>query len=245
MKIIILIIAILCSLHAKDTIKVVTEHLPPFQVAEDSVVKSGLSYDLVTEMTRRTGDEYVMKAYLWEHAYSLALKKENVMIYSMIRSDEREAKFKWVGKIFDVDSYFWKLKSNNSIQVNTLEDVKNYKIGVSSEDNQHQSLLQDGFIEGENLYSTTYWDQAIKMLFLGRIDMIVGPEVMLSAKLKDLKYDMVKLEKVMARRKKTKGLYFAFSNMTSDTIVTRYKKAYQSMIDDGTFDTILKKYLLP
>lgn len=243
MKFVSLIFLVTFGLFAKDTIFVVTEHLPPFQVAEGSVVKSGLGYDLVTELLQRVGDEYEMKSYLWEHAYSIALKKENIMIYSMTRSEKRENKFKWVGKIVNVDPYFWKIEDNDSLQITTFEELKNYKIGVSRDDNQHQTLLTQGFTENVNLFPVANWNQAIKMLFLGRIDMIVGPEIMIAARFKELNKDMSKLKKVIAQNKVGKGLCIAFSISTSDEIVDRYRAAYQAMIKDGTYDRIMKKYL--
>lgn len=243
MKTFVLLLGLICSLWATDTIRIVTEELPPFQIVDQGSVVGGLGYELVSELTQRVADSSSMEVLSWNRAYNLALKKPNVMIYSMVRSESREPKFKWVGKICDIEEYFWKRKDNTELSVNSIDDTKSYKIAVSKNDIQHQNLISQGFEENKNLYIVTDWNQAIKMLYLNRIDLVVAPEIMLAARVKTLNKDMAELEKVILQSKVGKGLYIAFSLNTSDDIVNRYKKAYAELIKDGTYDKILSKYV--
>lgn len=243
MKIVAAILLASLLLFAKDSINIVTEHMPPFQYCEDSEVKDGLAYDIVSELISRVDDRYCMKSFPWEQAYSLGLKRENVMIYSITRNEEREELFKWVGRIITMQDYLWKMRDNDSVQVGDLEDAKRFRIATPRDDNQHIFLKSNGFTENINMFPVRDMNQCIRMMYLGRTDMAIAPKLLMMERTKELGLDFHKLEKVIPIGAAEGGLYVAFSLSTSDEIVERYRKAYQGIIDDGTYGKIVQKWL--
>lgn len=243
MKTLLVVLITFFSLSARDTILIVTEHLPPFQYAENCIVTAGVSYDLVAELMSRSGDAYSLKAYSWEQAYSLGLKRENVMIFSLTHNEEREPLFKWIGKITTLEDYFWRLKTSDSIVVNSVEDAKRYKTAVPREDIQHITLRNKGFVENKNMFLVRDMNQSVRMLYLGRIDLIIGPELVIAERTKELKLKFSDLEKVIPLGSAKGGIFIAFSTATSDSIVQRYRELYEEMIDDGTHKRVLGKWI--
>lgn len=243
MKTVIVIVSILFSLIAKDSISIVTEHMPPYQYCEGSVVRDGLGFDIVSELMVRVDDRYYMKSFPWEQAYSLGLKKENVMIYSIVRNKEREKLFKWVGRIATTEDYFWKMRDNDSVKVADLEDAKRYRIATPRDDNQHIFLRNNGFRENVNMFPVRDMNQCIQMMYLGRMDLAIAPELLMIERTKSMGLNFDKMEKLIAIDAAEGGLYVAFSLSTSDEIVDRYRNAYLDMVNDGTYEKILQKWL--
>lgn len=242
MKKYIVILFIVSNLYAAENILIVTEHMAPFQYSNDEVVESGLAYDILMNILDRVEYRYTLKSYPWARTYKLALESENVLIFSITRTAVREPLFKWVGKIYVFEDYLWRLKGNTNVYASNIEDCYKYKISVAKNDNQNQFLVDAGFGK-KNLQIVKDWDNAIKMLFLGRTDLIMGSELLLKYRIQDLNYDYRKVEKVIYLGQMGEGLYFAFSRKTSDKIVNDFIKAYEQVVDEGIYKKILDEWI--
>src|SRR4051812_35234458 len=85
-----------CAADVAGTITVVTEENPPYNFTRNGKL-TGFSTEVVEavfEEIRMQGNFQVMP---WARAYVTAQTTENVLIYSIGRSLQREALFKWVG----------------------------------------------------------------------------------------------------------------------------------------------------
>ena len=84
--------------------------------------------------------DYHLNIYPWARAYKMAQEAPYVLIYSIGRSEKREAFFKWVDVIAPYDVYLYRLKNRPEIKVNNLADLKNFKIGAVRDDIRAQYL---------------------------------------------------------------------------------------------------------
>ena len=151
--------------------------------------------------------------------------------------------FKWVGEIYPLKDYLWALNARDDILIDSLNNAKQYVIGVPRNDNQHQYLEGQGFMSPQNLHLTVSWPQSIRMLYAGRFDLIMGPPLPLRYNLKELGLDHSKLKRVYPLDRPPVPLYIAFSKKTSDSLVGEFQKAYQKITMNGTCDSILRKWL--
>lgn len=226
-----------------EQITIVTEHWPPFQFAEGEEVTRGVGTEIVQEILKETKLKTKILAYPWARAYSMALKQENVLIFSLTRSKQRETLFKWVGPIYQLEGYLWALNDRSDISIHSMEDAKQYIVGAPRNDHQHQYLKKNGFVFDENLYLVKAWPQAMKMLYANRVDLIMGPPLPLAYNLKTLGLDYSKLKQVLKLDKPPAVLYIAFSKATSDSLVIKFQKAYQKIKNNGSYDTILQNWI--
>ena len=109
---------------------IVTEHLPPLQMVENGEVVGGLATEIVKAMLRQAGSQVNIRPFIWARSYKMALERENIMIYSITRNIDREAKFKWVGALLKLDNYLWRVNDRKDIKVRELKDAKKYRIAV-------------------------------------------------------------------------------------------------------------------
>jgi polar amino acid transport system substrate-binding protein len=150
-----------------------TENFPPYNMAsngknfarEDNL--DGIAVDIVREMFKRAEVNYSMTLrFPWDRIYKLALEKPGYGVFVTARLPEREALFKWVGPIGPDD---WVLlgRSDSPINLTSLEQAKQYKVGAYKGDAIAEHLLENGL---EPI--TVLRDQLnAKKLMAGQIDL--------------------------------------------------------------------------
>jgi len=238
----IILAALTCSVGAQQ-LMVLTEERPPYNYQEGDEIM-GLSTEIVRAVLNKAGIEAKFRLYPWTRAYKMASERENALIYSIVRSPEREELFKWVGPLVpSVRIFLYKLKDRTDIVIDALDDAKQYTIGVTQEDSMHQYLLGEGFEEGKQLAVVTKDEQSMEKLFRGRVDLIAEGELSIPLRMKSLDLPVEQVEKVFLLAEWNDILYMAFSQQTPDELVERARTAFEQLNADGTIDGIIGKYL--
>lgn len=219
-----------------EELTILTENLPPLNYLKDGVIV-GPSVEIVKEIQRRVGSHEQIQCYPWARAYKLALEEENVVLFSMTYTKVRHAKFKWIGPLAKKRDILVARKGSG-ITVNSLEDAKKVKrIGTLRDDTRERLLQSLGFT---NLEPVSDEQKNAKKLILGRIDLWTykKPGLRTVCELAGVNYD--ELEEVYHLREI--DLMIAFSKETSDSIVQKWKDAFEEMLADGTILQIRKKW---
>ena len=236
---------VLCVNAFAISIDVVTEEFPPFNYTEKNIIV-GFSTDVVKETLDRAKIDYVIRSYPWARAYNKALtdKENNVLIYSIGRSKDREKLFKWVDEpVASLDINLFKLKSRTDIKIKTLEDAKNYKMGVVKDDYRTQNLIKKGFVPKKHLDVVSEDRKNIRKLFKKRVDIVPIDGVVAAYLAGKDGLPFSKLEKVIPLKDLSVDLYMAFSIHADDALVEKCLKALKGIKKDGTYDKIKGRYL--
>lgn len=223
-----------------QTLTVVTEEYPPYNFQDINTKKiSGMATEVVEEILKRTQISYKLGIYPWARAYQMAQDAPNVLIYSIGRNAQREALFKWVDVIAPYDVYLYRLKSRPEVKVQSMEEIRNYKIGAVRDDVRAQYL-----VKAQVPMDLVVEDSAnAKKLASRRIDMFPIDELALVALYKREGLDPASVVKAFKLEALSTGLYMAFSKQTSDDVVLKCRAALAEMKRDGTFEKIRAKYL--
>lgn len=240
---IIFIIILLTSISAIE-ITIVTENQPPLQYTQNDIVVDGLAYDLITCALKKLGISAPIHSYPWARSYNLALTQENVLIFSLTRTKEREELFKWVDTIHVLTDYLWSMKDNINVQGKTTpEEISKFKTGVQRDDQQYHFLKKWGLNEGKGLAVVPTQDLAIKMLYAKRIDFIMESEILMKPRVAELGLDSNYIVKNVCLGEMGGGVFFAFSKQTSDSLVSVFKQTFLEMRKSGEYDKIKNKWL--
>jgi len=231
---------ILFTFSYATNIEVVTENYPPYQWKENTVI-TGPSTEIIQALIKKVGTNHTIKMYPWARSYHLALSYENILIYSIRRIKERERLFKWIGVLRKNSIYFWKLKSRTDIKIASLSEAKKYRVGTLNKDAKSLFLLSHGFVRDKNLVVLNDNERIIKLLYAKRTDLLIDSTNVL-AMAKKLGYNSNLLEKVYLVDEFPINMYAAFSLMTNDIIVDKFRKALEELKNEGEFDRILNKY---
>lgn len=225
-----------------QTLRVVTEDYPPYNYMVNGKL-SGLSTEIVEAVMQKADFHGKPKMYPWARAYAIALNKKNVLIYSIVKNKKRENLFKWVGPIISSDMiYLYKLKKRKDIQINFIEEAKKYMIGVERDDAFCLSLVEKGFISNKNLYISSNFEQSVKLLCLGRVDLIGGLELNVVYKIQKMGLNLNDFIKAYSLPEK-RNYYMAFNKMTSDNIVSLFQQKLDVLKQDVAYQKIIMKYL--
>lgn len=237
----------LCSMSViaiEYKIHVVTEDLPPFQIDNGEFPPKGVSVDLVKLLLKEANIESQIELFPWARSYSLALNEPNTLIFSMLRSHEREQKFKWIAHLYTIKSYFAALKTRTDINIKTLDDAKHYSVGSVRDDLAESYLVSKGFIHDKNLYVTSKYPTLWQMLFNGRTDLVFTNSIVWQHEVKMIGLDTNKLTMAYQIPDFDTDLYLAASKNTDDVIVDKLKVAFARIVEDGRYQTILNKWQL-
>lgn len=215
---------------------ILTENLPPLNYLKDGVLV-GPSVDTVREIQRRVGSHVGIKVYPWARAYKMALEEENVVLFGTTYTKVRHDKFKWIGPLATKRDILV-AKKGSGIKINSLEDAKKVKrIGTLRDDTRGRLLERLGFT---NLEPVSDEQKNAKKLVLGRIDLWTYKKPGLKTVCELAGVDYNEIEEVYHLRKS--DLMIAFSKKTSDSIVAKWKHAFDEMLADGTIMKIRKKW---
>lgn len=224
-----------------QTIQGVTE-FTPYSYLRDGQV-SGPATQVVEASLRDAGlADYRITLYPWARAYDMALKESNVLIYLIARTPARESLFKWVGEFMTMDYHLYKLKDNTDIVVRTLDDARNYTIGVMRDDLRHQYLQDKGFrrlvVSGQALDS-------FRHLINGQVQLTPLPARDAALLCKEARFDCTRLESVHTLNELSMGLYMAYSLATPDSTVARTRAAFEKLRAGGTVKRLMAQPATP
>jgi polar amino acid transport system substrate-binding protein len=240
MKKLVLMVALMVLLAGESALSaeltILTENLPPLNYVENGVLV-GPSVEIVKEIQKRVGSEVQIQVYPWARAYKIALEDENVILFGMTHTKVREDKFKWVGPLATKRDILVARK-DSGIKINNLEDAKKVnRIGTLRDDTRERLLKSHGFT---NLEPVSDEQLNAKKLALGRIDLWTYKIPGLRTVCDLAGVDHKEFEEVFHLREI--NLMIAFSKKTKDSIVQKWRNAFNEMSADGTIMKIRKKW---
>lgn len=207
---------IFCSLDlaAKQSIKVVTESHPPVQYESNGDIV-GPSTEIVREVLRLSGFEPDISIMPWARAYSLVQENENVLIYSMLRTSNREAKFYWIGPVAKHEGALLALSSRQDLVASSLEDAKQYIVGTVRNSYAHDYLRKQGFSEDKNLFLVATLSEEMNLFVNKRFDFILSDPETIEKKMEQIGYEKSDLKRIISVPALRTDLYLA-ANLNSN-----------------------------
>lgn len=217
----------------------VTEHLPPYQQVTDTGQLTGFSVEIAKALSQDVGDNIDIQVLPWERAFRMALKKPNVMIFSMYRIPSRDNKFRWLGKVDENIHYFYALRDQPQTHAKTIEHAKQLVTAVTDNAFEDKQLTKRGF---EQLAKVSSPEKMVNLLFSKRVDLLFGSEIAianLTTKSNRSVDDLIKLFRIANWGD---GLWIAFSKNTEDAVFKRYLKAFNKLKENGKLEDIKARH---
>lgn len=237
------IVLLLCSaLVNANTIKLQTENFPPYNFSKEgkNFAKeedvSGISVDIVREMFERANIPLtVTLRFPWKRVYSMALEKESYGVFSMVRTEERENSFHWIGPLAP-DEWVLFSKRSSEISLNSLDGAKQYTVGGYKGDALTDYLVESGL----NVSASTQDKHNIKKLQNGSIDLWASNyySAQVLAKQAGVSFDQFK----SVYRVDKVDLYLGLNLSVPKSVAVKLQQALDSMRAEGRIDAIINAY---
>ena len=130
---------------ASERILFGTEIYAPYNYVDEQTGQiTGFSYDVVQALINFTGDQDVaeVRVFPWARIYYMAQHIENVAIFSIIHSAQRDSMFKWAGTLYYADSFIWKMADRSDINISKQRDLMRYQTAVLNDGVDQQILTK-------------------------------------------------------------------------------------------------------
>jgi polar amino acid transport system substrate-binding protein len=225
---------------AQQVLRLVTGELPPyaFHIPPPTVAEQGepqgLVYEVVREVARRIGHPQTVEFMPWPRAQELALTRPNIGILALTRSPEREAHYAWVFNVVTDDLV---LVGGAGVDVSSLDRVRERPTGVLLRSGAEQLLREQGFTR--ILPAPEEWINA-QRLRDRLIDAWLAPRLMVLHAVREVGGDVATLAiGAVVRRSE---IWFAASRGLPEAEILRWRRGFDEVRADGTYDRILAHY---
>ncbi|MDE1464356.1 substrate-binding periplasmic protein [Spartinivicinus poritis] len=233
------------SSFAAPVIKVYTTDEPPLNFStgksKDSAAGtevSGFATDIVREiltLTHNTTTPIVLLP--WARAYQYTLHSENVFLFSMGRTKQREQLFQWIGPLAEKKAALYSTQQTQ-VTINSLDDAKAVSsIATVIDDSKEQYLKSQGFT---NLSSSPKWSQAIQKLFINRAALLAQTDLDIPFIIREVGYSINAIKPVYKLYKFQ--LFIGTSKKTSAQLVNQWQQALNTLKKNGRFKELIKKW---
>ncbi len=234
-------IGIIISLHitafaSQTKILALADDFYPVQFKDKGVIV-GPATKLVKQVLNEANIPYSIAMQPWARTYNTALYKPNILIYSIVRTKEREELFYWIGPVIKVEYFLYGLTSANIPAINSLEQLNLYRIAAVR---QTASALFFAEKKIKNVRLIGDADQAIKMLFNHRVDLIPGIKGIFEKSCQRQHSNCEQIKPLYRLDEPSTKFYLAMSKKTNIAIVNKVRKAYQKTIDMAAIEQALQ-----
>ncbi len=220
-----------------DDFKIMTEQYPPHNFQVDGELK-GISADILALMLNKLGSKLSredIKVLPWARGYHETLNHPNTCLFSTTRTEDRENLFKWVGPISPTKVALI-AKKNRDIQIDSIDDLSKYTIGVITDDIAEQTLINMR-VDRMILDDVSRTVMNIKKLNSERRGYA---EEVAMWELKSNGFNPSEYETVYVLQ--ANELYFAFNMETPDKLINHLQQVLDEIKETGEHQKIIDKY---
>ncbi|WP_448246870.1 substrate-binding periplasmic protein [Thalassotalea agariperforans] len=208
-----------------ENITYYTEVYPPSNYLENNQLV-GLSVETLKLMWQKMQiAEQKIHLVPWARGYRNTINNPNSMLFTMARTPEREALFKWVGPLYHAEHVLL-ARDDFKESINNIQQAFKYTVAAIKNDISEVTLLEQNFPE-KNIARITQLSQAILMLENGRLDLMIISRSSIQSLIDehDLSFENFKI--IYSVNKV--GNYYAFHKSTPDSIISQYQQAFDSI----------------
>ena len=149
---------------------VIADHVPLFSELGERGKVEGIAADLVRDILFEVDRPLDILSAPWMRIAKEAMSKSNVLVFSVIRTEERDDVFHWVAP---VSRNLHGLFGINKPYFESLNDVpKSYKIGTLLNDYRYNVAIDNGF----NVRAYDTWHDLVEAIFKEEIDVLFGSQ---------------------------------------------------------------------
>ena len=236
------LILLLVKQAQAEKIQVVGTEYPPFTQTMPDGAPGGFAFDLLRAMFDDVKFEATFELFPWKRAETMLAEEPNTLAL-LARTEKREALYHWIGPVYPRALYLYRLKARPEVQLNVIEDVTPYTVGVVRGYASLTEVLNAG-VPQSNLDEVANDSLNVKKLFERHVDLIPNNDMVLASLLRKEGHAFDDVEKAFVITPEGKSyFYFGVSKATDAQLVQTLLQAFDALKQDGRFDKIAQQYL--
>lgn len=226
------------SVYAQKSIKFITENWPPYNYVEDNKLK-GFSTEIVRLVMKELKIDEHIEVFPSMRARKVLDSSKRTILFSFIRTKERENHYKWIGPFGSQSIHFYKRK-DSPFDIQNLEDAKKVEsICCRNGGLVFNKLTKMGF---KNLDKSTSAKSIYLKAIVGRCDLAISETPSgFNYWMNELKRPKDALVQTPAKITST-PLYIVATKDFSDKEIADWQAALDRVISSKKYLEIAKKY---
>ena len=222
-------------------IRFVNINWPPFIIVSNQGQLSGIDVDILREAAHRLGVDLKTDTCNWRNCLKMMAAGRADIISAILKRPDREQYLHYIEPpyIEKITEVFY-LPQGKGHLITHYEDVYALRVGVLEGSAHFIQFDNDLAI---NKVAVPKTEQLLQMLDAGRIDAFIGMETVIDYMI--MTHNLVgRFDKSVYRYEKETPLYMAISkHSVFAEKLDEIRLVIRTLIDDGTVQAILKKYL--
>ncbi|MBK5511726.1 substrate-binding periplasmic protein [Pseudomonas sp. TH15] len=219
-------------------LQLLTDNHPPLHFLQGEQLV-GYGVEVVQALAAQTGDRIHLQQVPLLRALRMASETPDTGVFTVLRTDERDNRYQWVGPLIEVETALY-ARSNNQPPVHSLEEADQLgRITVPRKWLIYSYLQQQNL---KNLYGVETQEQMMRLFSLGRTDFVVSDTLSSAALARDQGMEPGRLQyQIPLMRQDT---YIAFSPQTDPGQVARWQKALETLRTNGRLEQLRQRWLV-
>jgi polar amino acid transport system substrate-binding protein len=230
----------LCVAAADGGLLGVTENLPPLNYLDDGVAQ-GFAVELLRLMAAQAGMRLDLQVLPWQRAQQVAEAHVHSALFSLTRTPEREARFRWVGPIAQRRILLYKLASRADLALNQLSELGSARIGVVRDSAADRALQAAGLRPGIELEQGLDDATNVRKLLAGRMDYVALLDWAAAWNLRQMQLPYGTLQTVM-EQDVSKSYWYGLRRDAHPALVRRLQAALDALRRDGRYERLRQHY---
>lgn len=222
---------------APGLVTIYTEENPPQNYRKDDGTLTGSSVEVVEALMEEMELDDLITMTNWNDAYEETLLAPNSMVFSTVKTADRDTLFEWIGPI-GKKNYCFFVKSGSGITLATLDDAKALaSVGVTDGWAAEDELDELGFT---NVVTYGTPEKVFQKLMNGNVQAAVLNDIAIKYLAEETGYSPDDV--VNALLLSSGQSYLAFSKGTKAAYIQEWQQALTTIMNNGTFAEIWEKW---
>jgi ABC-type amino acid transport substrate-binding protein len=219
-----------------NALRVVTSDLPPL-VIEHGGQQPGALHQVVSELCKRVELVPEIEFLPWKRAIFVATNSAATTIFPLTRLPERERQFRWLAPLYD-ERYVFLAPRGRAFDVHHPANMKDMRVTLIRGSALKSVLLGMGYT---NIVEARSIDEVHRFLVAGIADAAYGE---LSIVRNSLRTRVAEADFDYSEPVSRTAAWLAGSLDFSEARAAPFQRAMQTMMADGSYAAILKRYQL-
>jgi polar amino acid transport system substrate-binding protein len=221
---------------------IIAEQMPPYNYMGKKG-PTGISTEILQALLQRLDIHWPIEFMTWTVAYHLALREPNILLYSMLRTADREELFHWVGPLFTDKMNLYRKGGRVDVNPSSIKDALSYRIGVVEDNFEHHYFRDRGLKAGDGLFPVEEQAENFAALLAEKVDLIALTASQATRHIQSKGYDAKQFEPVLEMKDISGDIYMVFSTQTDPAHIDQFSRALEELKNTRDYKKILSKWL--
>lgn len=218
-----------------------TEELPPLNYLQEQQV-TGFASELLTAMASKAGLALRLQLLPWSRAYVTVQSTPDTILYSTVRTAERENQFRWVGPIGKRHIYLYRLSKREDIRLTDIRQLAQWRVGAIFASASQKQLEQLGLRPGIEQDNAPDDASNLAKLRMGRVDMVAMLDWAMHWQTRQTGMPDNQVRPVALLDGQAQ-YWFALNRQTPDATIRQLQNALDVLTRNGELKRLRQKYI--